>query len=332
MIDNNILKNFISNFDREASFSVIITDIIQEEKCNKDVITLKTQYINPNLLTIIKNQSDLIEDISNASNHTDVQNILNNYNHNATKISQVINRDLVLQSELVFNNKDNLFSTKLKGYQNNLAPSATYKTSIEGTIKNGVVKITSPDFPTKITFNDIRITENKIKIKTKDEINSIELNIDNETYTGEIENNVFIANINGIQSGSHKLTINYDVDDELISKNIEIAITNIDKEIEINFAKEYSQIPCVYITIDENYRNLYSNYTTNFKKKYLYTNSNEETETYIGYSPLDEFGNNYTVAGYNGVKINFQNLKRKALYPEINITIIGGHYNEPNSN
>lgn len=331
MIDDNILKNFISNFDREASFSVIITDIKQEEKCNKDIVTLKTQYINPNLFTIIKNQSNLIDDIKNASNYTDVQNILNTYNHNATKISQVINRDLVLQSELTFNNKDNLFITKLKGYQNNLETSDTYKTNLEGTIKNGVIKITSPDFPSKITFNDIRVVNDQIKIKIKEEINNIELYIDNEIQNGNIENNVFIANINNIQSGSHKFNINYNVNDELITKNIEIAVTNIDKEIEITFAKEYLEIPCLYVTIDGNYNNLYSGYITNFKKKYLYTDSHNESSTYIGYSPINEMGDNYEVIGYQGVKLKFQNLKRKSSYPKINITIIGGYYNEPNS-
>ena len=368
MIDNNILKNFISNFDREASFSVIITDIEQEQKCNKDIITLKTQTINPNLLTIIKNQSDLIDDINNAPNHSAVKNILNNYYTSATKVSQVISRDLTLESNLIFDEKENLFSTKLKGYQNTYGVSDAYKTNLSGTIKNSVVKVTSPDFPTRITFNDIRITDNQIRIKLKNEINNVELIVDNNPITGIIEDNLFTATINDIQSGIHTFEINYNIEGELITKNIEIAVTNIDKEIEIDFAKEYHEIPCVYVTIDEGHSNLYSAYTTNFKKKYSYYTPNpslqESTEpdttnpdsqepiepdttnsgsqesdsrepiepvSYIGYSPMNDTDSNYEIVGYTGVKIKFQNLKRRASYPKINITIIGGYYNEPDS-
>ena len=63
MIDENIIRNFTSNFDREASFSVMITGIKQEAKCNKDILTLETQYVDPNVFTIIKNQQNVIDDM-----------------------------------------------------------------------------------------------------------------------------------------------------------------------------------------------------------------------------------------------------------------------------
>lgn len=330
MLNENILKNFISNFDREASYSVIITDIQQEHKCNKDVITFDTQYINPNLFTIIKNQSDLIDDISKAETMAQVAATLTQYSTIATDISQVINRTLTLRSELDVDEKNKMYLSKLNGFQNTIEKDNLPKSSVEGTITNGASKIKSPDFPSRITFKDIRVTPNTIAIKIKENIKNVVLKVDDVEYQGTVTNNVFTAIVNGVHTGSHKFEITYDLDSDLVTKNIEIMVTEMGKSIEFDFEKEYNEIPCIYITIDEKYSTLYSKYTTNFKGKYVCQNCKYVHE---GYEPLDEcpscFQNKFELEKYIGVQVNFKNLKRRTSYPKINITTIGGHYNTP---
>lgn len=329
LLDKNVIKNFISNFDRQASFSVMITDIQQEHKCNKDILTLQTQYINPNLFTIIKNQSDLIDEISQASNMEMVRGIINNYDNLATKVSQVINRKLTIQSELVFDETTNLFLSKLNGYENLIDDRSSYKTNLSGTIINGVSKVISPDFPSKITFNDIRIKDNLIQIKIRYNINNIVLTVDDTEYNGTIENNIFTATVNNIQTGSHTFNIDYDLEEELITKNIEMAITELNKIIDFDFNKNYTNLPCLYITLDDNFSNLYSTYTTNFKVVYKCKNCNHIEEGYLPFPDCSTCGSSeFDIIEYTGVRIKFKNLKKKSKYPKINITVIGGKYND----
>ena len=337
LIDENIIRNFTSNYDRQASFSVVITGIKQEAKCNKDILTLETQYVDPNVFTIIRNQQDILDDIKKAKNFSEVTSLLQRYNTLATEVSQVIGRNLIIQSELVFDEGKKLYSSKINGYQDSIESTNILKTDVSGKIVNGVSKITSPDFPSRITFNDIRIvrekegnkTVDRIKIKFPNNVKNIKLMIDNREYSGSITNNQFIATVNGVMEGEHTFGIYYDIDKDIVTKNIEMAVTPLDKQIEVTFNKKYHEIPCVYVTIDEKHQNLYSAYTTAFKGKYVCPNCGHE---HIGYNTPKTCpscgANVFQLKQYYGVKLTFKNLKRRASYPNINITIIGGEYNE----
>lgn len=328
MIDDKILRNFISNYDREASFSVVITGIEQEEKCNKDILVLKTQYIDPNVFTIIKNQQDIIDDIRDAKTITDVETLIQKYDTIATDVSQVIGRDLIIESGLNFDTGKKLFFSKINGYQNSTVSNIP-KTSVSGTIITGVAKIESPDFPSRITFNNIRITENTISVKVPSNMKNIVIVIDGVEHTGIVTNNIFKATIENIHTGSHTFEINYDLDNDIISKNIEMIVTPIDKTINIRFKKHYYEIPFVHVTIDERNQSLYTNYTTAFQGKYSCPNCGH---IHHGIEPPKICpscgGSVFNLDVYTGVRLTFNGLKRRAVYPNINVTVIGGQYNE----
>lgn len=84
------------------------------------------------------------------------------------------------------------------------------------------------------------------------------------------------------------------------SHSIEVIETKLSKEIIINFSeslKRDEELPAVVITIDKEYKKLYSGYDTEFFD--------------------DNEGN------LSGVKITFNNLKTRNSYPVIRIVIIG---------
>jgi len=77
---------------------------------------------------------------------------------------------------------------------------------------------------------------------------------------------------------------------------MEIAEVTLTKEINLEFNKEYTSIPAVVVNIDEQFLSYYKDYTTSYVM--------EENK-------------------YVGVKITFNKLKSKAIYPDMRVVIIG---------
>lgn len=91
------------------------------------------------------------------------------------------------------------------------------------------------------------------------------------------------------------------------NKTIEVLETNLEKEISIEFNKEYKKQPFIFINID-NYKNFYKKEAFSFDK---YTKS----EVINGKEVEQEY--------FTGVTITFEGLKRKQTYPVIGVVIIG---------
>ena len=83
----------------------------------------------------------------------------------------------------------------------------------------------------------------------------------------------------------------------LTSNYIEAVDTTLQSEITLNFENTYTKMPHVILTIDKKYQSYYYSYSTEF-----ITDSDGK---------------------YTGVIITFDRLKRKQVYPIINIAIIG---------
>ena len=77
---------------------------------------------------------------------------------------------------------------------------------------------------------------------------------------------------------------------------MESITTNFEKEMEISFNNRYKKLPAIIITADDNNKS-FSGYSLYF--------SQDENNNYIG------------------VKIIFENVRRRKNYEDINITIIG---------
>lgn len=142
------------------------------------------------------------------------------------------------------------------------------------------------------------------------------------SITGVIEiddNDLLSTKLIGFESGSDNSQVNNPVN---TSHYIEVVETQLEKEIEIDFSREYigqkeeittlldeegQEIegtkkievapPSVIVNIDKQYENLYRSYSTEYKK--------DGQDNYIG------------------VKIYFNNLKSKKNYPMVRINIIG---------
>lgn len=92
-------------------------------------------------------------------------------------------------------------------------------------------------------------------------------------------------------------------EDDIMSNYVEMVDTILQDEINIEFNRPYVNMPAIIPTIDKKYKSYYKNYDTEFI--------------------IDEETNQYT-----GVTITFNKLKRKKIYPTINLTIIGDTIND----
>lgn len=113
------------------------------------------------------------------------------------------------------------------------------------------------------------------------------------------ENNLISGKLNGY-TYVNKITQEEFEEDSFLDRNIEILRTYLQKEITIYFDKdkEYTEKPFVVVNIEKKYESLYRTYSV----EYLSSNNNQT---------------------YYGVKIIFNSLKFKTVYPGINIIIIG---------
>ena len=89
-----------------------------------------------------------------------------------------------------------------------------------------------------------------------------------------------------------------EVPPEVLSRDVSILKTTLQKEIYIEFLNPFVEQPIIHITIDKKYKSLYRDYSTEFIK-----DSNDKN--------------------FVGVNITFKSLKLKQSYPMIGVIIIG---------
>ena len=142
--------------------------------------------------------------------------------------------------------------------------------------------------PISVLEENANVTSRKLNIKS-------ELDIDDE--------NLYKTKLVGYLSDEQKVSPISPTPD-LFDYSIEMIDIKLEKEVKIEFNKEYKKLPRVIVNIDKQYESLYKKISTEYLTK-------EESDTI-----------------YTGVIISFDNLKTKKQYPLINITIIGEEENE----
>lgn len=297
MIDNNILKILESTF-QEPSYSVIINSFEQEEFCNKDQLKINLQQINPNLEQIIEKQKNDIETLKSLL----TQRGIPIPQLNDLEINSVINKTLVINSYLdIDKNNSNLYVSRINGLIDKEETEDVPSKLVMGKITKGIVEITDKDYPNLLNKNKFRMKENKLIIEIPKQIQNISLEFKNKTNSNisrfnqnNIEDDKITVLIN--RTHTYEFSVRYDLKTDISSCTIERISTTIANTLDIQFNNLYRKEPSIILTIDEKNKN-YSSYTLNFKK-------NE---------------NNL----YNGVKITFNGFRRKRIYGEISIIIIG---------
>lgn len=289
MIDTNILKILESN-NQDPSYSVIISSFEQPEFCNKDQLKINVQQYNPNLEEVIENNQNIIELLESELE----KNRISIPNYDKIEVNSVINKTLVINSELDVNTDDQLYISKLNGVLDKESVSSLPIKKVKGNIINKIITISEKDNPNLFNKTKFRIKDNKLiisvpkKVKTlKCYINDImvctEDNIINDKITTPITNNL-------------SFEITYTIDSSVNTKHIESISTQLEKIIEVQFENKYHEIPAVILTIDKENK-IYSSYDLSFE-----TDDNND---------------------YVGVKVEFKGFKRVKKYGDINITIIG---------
>lgn len=297
MINQNILNILKSSF-QDPSYSVIITDFQQPEFCNKNQLQMIVQQFNPNLEKIIENNERVIEELKKILEENDIEVPESLY---ALKINSCIEKTFTINSELGFNKKDSLFISQLSGSIETEEEKNIRSSIVKGKIKNKKIIIEKKDVPNYLNLSKFRIKEESLYITVPKKFETIELLINNELINTEInQKNQIIVPLDDIIDSEISFKISYTLYNDLTSQKAESIVTELQKEIEISFNNEYKKIPSVILTIDKDNK-LYSGYSLDFEQ--------DENLNYIG------------------VKISFENLKRKKEYGDINITIIG----EPNA-
>lgn len=120
--------------------------------------------------------------------------------------------------------------------------------------------------------------------------------------TSNDNSKIFSSGLMGYSSSSKKCPNTSG--NNINNHSIECVITELQKEINIEFNNSYKHLPGLIFTIDEKTKELYDEIQMNFEKN---------GDTYIG------------------VNIIFTHLKHRTYYPEINILIIGDEYDNSNS-
>lgn len=292
MINQNILNILKSNF-QDPSYSVVITDFKQPEFCNKDQLQIIIQQFNPNLEKVIENNERVIEELHKILKNNGISVPESLY---ALKINSCVEKVLTINSELDFNQNDSLFISKLSGTIESEQEKGIRSPTVEGKIKNKKIIIEKKDIPNYLNSSKFRIKENFLYITVPKKIKNVELLINDSLISSTIDHkNQIIVPINNPDDET-TFKISYTLYDDLTSQKIESIVTELQKEIELSFNNKYKKIPAIILTIDKD-NQVYSNHSLKFTQ--------------------DDNLN------YTGVKILFENIKRKKNYGDINITIIG---------
>lgn len=296
MIDERMLKSIISNFN-DPSFSVFITNFTQDNECNKDTMIIDLEQVTPNLYKVVQTKEYIIDQLIELLKDNDIDIPEDILDRNKEHINSVVDKKLIFDSNIALNH-DKTFRSEINGYVDILGYGKAPTQSILGTIKNRLLEITKKDHPIYIPLDRFKVRDNVLYITVPNNIEDIAIKIDgrNKNYTKE--ENLITVPCENIHKGEHVFRIDYLLNHDITNQNIEVLITPLEKEIEIEFTEPHSYIPAVVLTVDKKDLNLYSDYYTEFIK-------DEET------------------GKYTGLKLMFKNLRRKSSYPEINICILG---------
>lgn len=296
MIDERILNSLVSTFN-DPSFSVFINGFHQNNECNKDEIIISVEQVTPNLFKLLQTKEYIIDELINLLKTKSIAVPADITNRNKEHINTIVEKKIILDSNIdVSPNKT--IKSKIDGYVDILGYGNTPKYEVEGTIKNGILKLTFRGYPIYLPIDRFKVRKDKLYITVPNNIRNTTVTIDNVVRSTTKTNNVITVNCSGIHQGTHKLNIKYDIHEDITNQNIEVVVAPIAKKIEIGFNTPHIKIPAVILTVDQKDTNLYSTYETEFV--------------------IDEETNKYT-----GVNINFKNLRRKASYPNVNICILG---------
>lgn len=168
---------------------------------------------------------------------------------------------------------------------------------------NDIVTLTSVE-----KINDDGCRQDGLKFNFKHSADNKNRTIDLYADVDIDENNLVSGKLNGYIY--NKITQEEITENNSSGYHVEILRTYLQKEIVVHFHKdgdnkeyEYFEKPGVVINIDKKYESLYRSYSV----EYLSSNNNQS---------------------YYGVKITFNSLKFKTVYPAINIIIIGDEEGE----
>lgn len=297
MIDERVLKSIISTFD-DPSFSVFITDISENNECNKDEIIISLEQVTPNLYKLLQTKEYIIDELINllkTKNITIPNSILN---RNKEHIGNIVNKTIVMDSNLAIGEDKNVKS-EINGYVDIIGYGETPSQEVQGKIQNGIVEITAKGRPVYLPIDRFKVRANYLYVQLPTNLKDFIVKIDNNVVNHQItDDNILKVQKTNIHLGSHTFNIQYIIDSDITNQNIEAIVTPISKKIEIEFNTPHQNIPSIILTVDKKDTNLYSTYTTSFD----YDEENQQ---------------------YTGVTLEFKNLRRKASYPNINICILG---------
>lgn len=119
----------------------------------------------------------------------------------------------------------------------------------------------------------------------------------------DVDNQAIRTRLIGYSNYNGAIQPTEESEDDIMSNYVEMVDTILQDEINIEFNRPYVNMPAIIPTIDKKYKSYYKSYDTEFI--------------------IDEETNQYT-----GVTITFNKLKRKKIYPTINLTIIGDTIND----
>ena len=119
----------------------------------------------------------------------------------------------------------------------------------------------------------------------------------------DVDNQAIRTRLIGYSNYNGAIQPTEESEDDIMSNYVEMVDTILQDEINIEFNRPYVNMPAIIPTIDKKYKSYYKSYDTEFI--------------------IDEETNQYT-----GVTITFNKLKRKIIYPTINLTIIGDTIND----
>lgn len=296
MIDERVLNSIISTFN-DPSFSVFIKDISQNNECNKDEIIVSLEQVTPNLYKLLQTKEYVIDQLINLLKTNSISIPSSITNRNKEHINTIVEKKMILDSNLAIND-DKTMRSEINGYVDILGYGQVPIQKVTGKIRSRLVEIKEKGIPVYIPIDRFKVRDNVLYITIPNDIKDVVVKIDKQNKQYTRNGNVLTVPSNGIHQGNHTFSVEYVIKNDITTQNIEVIVTPIAKEVEIDFTEPHKEIPAIILTVDKKDMNLYTSYTTEF----IYDKD---------------------IKKYTGVKIAFKNLRRKASYPKVNICILG---------
>ena len=297
MIDERMLNSIISTFN-DPSFSVFIKDFSQNNECNRDEMEISLEQVTPNLYKLLQTKEYIIDELISLLKSRNIPIPNDIIDRNKEHINSIVEKKIIFDSNIAVND-DKTFRSELNGYVDILGYGQVPIQAVEGKIKYRLIEITQKGNPVYIPIDRFKVRDDVLYVTVPTNLKDFIVKIDGEQkqYT-KSEDNVLTIPYPNIHKNTHTFSIEYITKQDITNQNIEVIVTSIAKEIEIEFTTPHTKLPSIILTVDKKDIGLYSTYTTEFIK---------DTET----------------KKYTGVKIAFTGLRRKASYPKINICILG---------